>query len=155
MRLAKMFLDLFTLGKFQWLRHVETDVFRFPALIVDPLLYHCFVLHDTNASFEHLERHVRETFRMQFAELVLVIVIVRRSENDAADAALRDEGVSALGWISLRAFGLVKGVEMFLQRVSHRFVLAQPQRVVECADKERLRDRTVGLFLYGEDRVVS
>ena len=83
-------------------------------------------------------------------KLVLVIVMVRRAENHAAHAALRDKRVCALGRFDGRALGLVKRGEMIFQNVRHRLVLAQPRRVVERANKQRLGNRAIGLFLHAQ-----
>ena len=62
----------------------------------------------------------------------------------------RDERVSALRRLDGRALGLVKRGEMIFQDVRDGFVLAQPRRLVQRANKQRLRDCAVGLFLDGE-----
>jgi len=87
---------------------------------------------------------------VELAQLVLVIVIIRRTENDAAHAALRHKGVFALRRFGGRAFGLVKRGEMILEHVRHRFVLAQPRGVVQRAKEQRLFDRAIGVFLHSK-----
>ena len=64
--------------------------------------------------------------------------MVRRAEDDAAQAALRDERVNALRRLRRRAFGLVKRGEMIFEHVRDGFVLARPRRIVERADKQLL-----------------
>ena len=119
---------------------------RLEALLLDPFFDDGLVLHDFHARLEHVERHPRKFFRVQLAQLVLVIVIIRRAENDAAQAALRDERVNALRRLRRRALGLVKRGEMIFENVRDGFVLARPRRIVQRADK-KLRCRAVGFFL--------
>ena len=88
-----------------------------------------------------------KTLGVQLAQLVLVIVMVRRAEDDAAHAALRDKGVSALRRLDSRALGLIERGEMIFQDVRDSFVFAQPRRLVERTNKQRLRDCAVGFLL--------
>jgi len=81
-------------------------------------------------------------------------MVVRRTENHPADAALRDKSVFALRRLGRRALGLVKRLEMVFQHMLDRFVFGQPQRVIERAGEQRLSDLAVRFLLHAErDRV--
>ena len=147
---AEMFLHLLPARKLERLRHVQAGVFGRKTLLLDPLFDDFLVLHDFDARLEGVERHPGEPLGVQFAELVLVIVVVRRPENLAAHAALRHKSVFALGRFGGRAFGLVKRGKMNLEHVRDRLVLAQPRRVIERAGEQRLYDRAIGVFLHPE-----
>ena len=135
---AEMLLHLFQRGQLEWLWHIQAAVVGLEALLLDPFLHHGLVLDDFHPGFEGVERHARKLFRVQFAELVLVVVIVGRAENDAAHAALGHEGVNALGRIGLRALGLIKGAEMVFEDVVHGLGLAGPRGIVQRANKQGL-----------------
>ena len=94
------------------LRHVQTNEFRLPALLFDPLFDDRLVLHDFHLRFVNLEGHPGKALGVQLAQFVLIIVIIWRAENDAAESALRDERVSALRRIGWRALGFVERVEV-------------------------------------------
>ena len=81
--------------------------------------------------------------------------MVRRAQHHAAYAALRDEGVLALGWLGRGAVGLVKGGEVLLEHVGDGLVLGQPERVIERADKQRLDGLALGVLLGAEDHGMS
>ena len=114
---------------------VQANVFRLPTLVLHPFLDDFLVANNAHAGLVDIEWHAREALRMQFAQLVLVIVVVGRAENDAADAALGHEGVLALGRLGGSAFSLVERGEMFPQHVIHRFVLGKPQGIIERANE--------------------
>ena len=141
---AEMFLDFLEARQLERFRHVQHGVFGLEALLLDPFLDDRLVLHDFHARLEHVERHPGKPFGVQLAQLVLVIVMVRRTEDDAAHAALRDECVTALRRLHGRALGQVERGEMSFQDVCDGLVLAQPRRFVERANKQRLRDRRSG-----------
>ncbi len=146
-RRAEMLFHFFHRRQLERLRHVEAVVFRLEALLLDPFFHDGLVLHDFHARLEHVERHPRKFFRVQLAQLVLVIVIIRRAKNDAAQAALRDERVNALRRFRRRAFGLVKRGEMIFENVRDGFVLARPRRIVQRADEKLLRPCRRPFFL--------
>ena len=126
-RLAEMFFHFFERWQRERLRHVEADVLRLEALLLDPFLHDRFFLHDSHARLEHVERHPRKLFCVQLAQLVLVIVIIRRAENDTAHAALRDERINALGRFRRGAFSLVKRGEMIFEDVRDSIFFARPR----------------------------
>ena len=89
-------------------------------------------------------------FGVQLAQLVLVIVMVRRAKHHPAQAALRDKRVDALRRLGRRAFGLIKRGEMIFEDMRDGLVLARPRGFVERADEQRLRHGAVRLFLNRE-----
>src|SRR5438132_523305 len=93
----------------------------------------------------------REAFGVNRAKLVLVIVIIGRSKNHAAESTLGDEGVFAFGRLRLGAIGLVKSAEMDLEHVRHRFVFGEPKGIVERAKKQRLDGAAFRIFPDSED----
>ena len=91
---------------------------------------------------------------MHLAQLVLVIVMIRRAENDTAQTTLRHKRVRALGRLGGRAFGLVERGEMFQQHMRDDLLLAQPQRFIQRANKQRLHRLAPGILLHRKpDRV--
>ena len=111
-RLAEVLLHLFHGGHPERLGQVEADVFRLPALVIHPLLDDLLVAHDAHPRLVFLERHPGEAFGVQLAQLVLVVVVVGRAQDDAAHAALGDKGVLAFRRLGRRAFGLVERGEV-------------------------------------------
>src|SRR5260370_1278811 len=99
-----MLLDGFPAGQAKGLGHVQADIFRFPALVLDPFLDHLFVTHDFDAGLEGFDRHPREAVGVELAQLVLVIVMVGRAEDHAAEAALRHESIFAFRRLGGSAF---------------------------------------------------
>ena len=63
---------------------------------------------------------------MQLAELILVIVMIGRTQDRAAQAALSDKSVLALRRLSGRAFRLVKSAKVPFENVGHSLVLGKP-----------------------------
>jgi hypothetical protein len=113
-RRAEMFLHFFHGGELEGLRHIQADVFCLEAQVLDPFLDHRLVLDDLHPRLEQVERHPRKFLRVQLAQLVLVIVIIRRAEDDPAHAALRHEGINTLRRFGGRAFGLIERAKMVL-----------------------------------------
>ena len=140
-RRAEMFLHFFERRQRERFRHVEADVLRLETLVLDPFFHDRLVLHDFHARLEHVERHPRKFFRVQLAQLVLVIVIIRRAKDRAAQAALRDERINALGRLRRRAFSLIKRGEMIFENMRDGFFIARPRRIIERAHEKWLRDR--------------
>ena len=129
------------------LRDIEHDVFGLEALFFDPLLHDFLVAHNFHARLEAVERHGAEAFLMQLVQLVLVIVVIRRAQQDAAEAALRHEGVGALGRFGGGLLDLVERAEVLFEDVVDRLLFAQPERVVEHAGEECLRGAAFPRFL--------
>src|SRR5437867_8068750 len=105
MNFAKVLFHFLATAESLRLRHIQTGEFGLPALLFDPLFDDGLVLDDFHLRLVHLEGHSRKTLRVQLAQFVLVIVIVWRAKNGAAETALRDKGVGAFGRISRRALG--------------------------------------------------
>lgn len=126
MRGAEMPFNLFHGGKFKRLGHVQAGVLGFEALFFNPFFDDGLVFHDFYAGFKDVERHFGEAFGVQFAQLILIIVIVGWAQNDAAHAALGNKGVGAFGRVSGRAFGLIKSAEMVFKNVGNGFVFRKP-----------------------------
>jgi hypothetical protein len=122
-RFAEMFFHLLHAVQAHRLGQIQTHILRFPALVFDPLLYHLFVAHDLDARFVGVKRQARKTFGVQFAQLVLIIVMIRRSQHGPADAALSHERVLAFGRFGGGALSLVEGHKMLLQHMRHGFLL--------------------------------
>ena len=74
-----MFLHFLPVRKFERFRHVEAGVFGPETLLLDPLFDNFLVAHNFDARLEDLERHAGKTLGMQLAQLVLIIVMVRRA----------------------------------------------------------------------------
>ena len=123
---------------------IQADVFGLPALILDPFFDDCFIAHNFHPRFEAIERHAGESLAVQFAQLILIIMVVRRAENHATHPALGDESVSAFWRIDLGAFRLIKSSEMLVQDIADRFFLRKPERLIERANKKRLQGLAVG-----------
>ena len=94
------------------LRNVQTNEFRLPALLFDPLFDDGLVLHDFHLRLVHLEGHSRKTLGVELALFCFGLALYIGTENDAAESALRDERVSALRRIGWRALGFVERVEV-------------------------------------------
>src|SRR6266481_1669737 len=88
---------------------------------------------------------------MKLAQLILVIVMVGRTENDSAHATLSDKSIFALGRLGRGALGLVKSAEMFFQDVGNGLVFGEPERVIQCANKERLDWLSFRILFHIED----
>ena len=73
-------------------------------------------------------------------------MIVRRAQNDPAHPALRDESINPLGWLGLRALGLIESSKMIFEYVLNRLILAGPRRIVQGADEQGLC-RGISFFL--------
>src|SRR5215831_1762320 len=110
-----MFLDGFTRAEPDRFRQVETDELRLPTLVVDPFLHDLFVADDFDPGLERVEWHAGKPFRMKLAQLILIVVIIRRPENDATHSTLSDESVFTFGRFRSGAFGLIKRSEMTFQ----------------------------------------
>src|SRR5262245_36364199 len=145
-----MLLDLFTVGELERLRQIEADVLGLPTLLVHPLLHRLLVLYDSNLRLENIEWHSRKPLGVQLAELVLIIMIIRRAEDDSAQSALRDKRVSPLRRINLRPLSLIESREVPIQRVTDRLVFGQPKRVVQRTQVKRLDNGAVRLLLGAE-----
>src|SRR4051794_26382472 len=100
MRFAEMLFNFLAILEPRRVGDVQTNELRFETLVFNPLFDDGFVLHDFHARFEFLKLHSRKTFRVKFAELVLVIVIIRRAENRAAHSTLANKRVNTLWRIS-------------------------------------------------------
>ena len=146
MHFAEVLFDLGERREFFWLGHVEAREAGREALVLEPFFHHDFVLHDFHAGLEGVERHPAKTLGVQRAQLFLVTVKIRRAENHAAHAALRDERVIALRRLTGRAFRRVERAEMFVERVANDVGLGEPQRVVEVEDHERLHRLAIGFL---------
>src|SRR5690348_1488034 len=155
MHFAKMLFHVFAAAEFFRLRHVEAAELSLEALFLDPFFDHGFVLHDSHLRLVSLERHPGEPFGVQFAQLVLIIVIIRRSENHAAQTALRDEGVRSLWRVGRNAPGLVKCVEVPAESVTDGIALGKPDSVVQIAEPKLLRNLTIGLLDRAESDAVT
>ena len=155
MVLPEMFADRRARLEPGLLRQVDSDVLGLPALLVEPLLHDLLVMNDFHARLEDVERQPGKTVRVQGTKLVLIAVIVRRPENLVAHAALRHEGVGALGRLDLDFIGLVKRVEMPAQHMVHCLILREPNRLVHLAEKQRLGDGAVLLLLGLENDEVA
>ena len=135
---AEVVCQLFAAGELAGFGDVEAVVFGLEAVVFDPFFDDRLVLDDFDAGLEGFEGHAGKAFGVEFAQLILVIVVIGRAEDGAAHAALGDESISAPGRFGGGAFGLVKGVEMPAQDVSDRLVLGKPEGVIQGAQKERL-----------------
>ena len=129
-KLTEMLLHFLTAGKPERLRHIEAVVFSLETLVINPLLHHRFVTNDLHPRFEGLERHSWEALGVQTAKLILVIVVIRRTEDHAADTALGDESVGSLGRLHGDFFDLIERPEMMIENVFDDLCFTQPQRIV-------------------------
>src|SRR5437899_9960422 len=109
-----MLFDRFHRRQPHRLRHVQADVFGFPALIVDPLLYDLLVAYNSDARFESFKGHPRKSLRVKFAQLILIIVIIGRAKDDPAQSTLRNKSVFAFGRLGGSSLRLIKRAEMLL-----------------------------------------
>src|SRR5436190_11868379 len=150
-----MFFDGLAAVEAQRFRNIQSYVFRLPASFLNPFLHDRFIGNNLHARLESLEGHAGETFRVQLAQLVLVIVIIRRAENDAAHATLRDESVFALRRLGGGTFRLIERSVMLVQNVRDGFVLGKPQGVVERAKEQWLDWLALGVFLDAECDAVA
>src|SRR5262249_44091566 len=107
MDLAEMVFHLLAAAEPLWLGHIQTTEFSLPALLFDPLFDDGVVLHDSHLRLVRLEGHVRKALAVQLAQFVLVIVIVRRTEDGAAQAALRNKSIRAFRRLGRSALRLV------------------------------------------------
>src|SRR5437773_6534539 len=155
MNLAKMLFHFLATAESLRLRHIQTGEFGFPALLFDPLFDDGLVLHDFHLRLVHLEGHSRKTLAVQLAQFVLVIVIVRRAENGAAETALCDKRVRAFRRIGRRALRLVKRVEVFSRHVIDGVRLGKPERVVQIANPKRLGRLAIRLFHDAKRDVIA
>ena len=78
---AEMFFHGLHAAQAERLGHVQANVFGCETLFLGPLFNHLLITHNSNAGLVHLERHSGEALGVEFAELVLVIVVVGRAEN--------------------------------------------------------------------------
>ena len=122
-----MFFHFFQRRELERLRHIQTNIFRFKALVFHPFFHDGFVLHDFHAFLELIERHPRKLFRVQLAQLILVIVMIRRTQDRAAQTALRDERINTFRRLGLHAFRRVKCGEMIFEHMRHRVILIEPR----------------------------
>ena len=155
MNFAKMLFHFLATAESLCLRHIQAGEFGLPALLFDPLFDDGLVLHDFHLRLVHLEGHSRKTLGVELAQFVLVIVIVRRAENGAAETALGDKRVSPFRRISRRAIRLVKRVEVFSKRVIDRVLLGKPECVVQIANPKRLGRLAIRLFHDAERDVIT
>src|SRR5687767_2634609 len=105
MSLAEMFLDLFASIELDRFGNVQAGELSAKTLFIEPLFHDRFVFDNFDAGFENIERHPTESFLVQLAKFVLVIVIIRRAKNGPADSALGDKCISAFRWLGRNFFG--------------------------------------------------
>src|SRR5687768_7590857 len=103
MRFAEMFFDFLAALESRRVWNIQTNEFRFEAVILDPFFDDGLVFHDFHAGLEFFELHSRKAFCVKFAQLSLVIVIIGRTENCPAHSALPHESISSFWRISRRA----------------------------------------------------
>src|ERR1051325_818000 len=149
--LAEMFLDRLDAVEAHWFGQIEADVLGFPALVFDPFFDDFLIANNFYTRFVNVKRHARKPLDMKCAQLILVIVMIGRAENNPADAALSDESVFALGRFGGSAFSLIKGSKMLFQDMSNSFVLGEPKRIIESTNEQRLDGLAFGIFLNIED----
>jgi len=115
-------------------------------LVFHPFFDDGLVADNFDTRLIHVEWHAGKAFRVQLVELVLVVVMIGRAENHAAQAALGNEGVNTLGRFGRRALGGVEGGEMILENVGHGLLFAEPGGVIQGSGEQRLFGRAIGVF---------
>src|SRR2546430_8780732 len=144
--LAKVLFYGLHISEAQRLGHVEAQILCFPALLIDPLFDYFLVANDPNPRFVCFKRHAAKPFAMNFSKLVLVIMIIGRSQDDTAHTALSNESIFSFRWFGGGAFGLVKSAKMFPEDMADSFVLVQPERIIQRANKKWLEGLAFGIF---------
>ncbi len=144
---AEVACQLFAAGELAGFGDVEAVVFGLEAVVFDPFFDDGLVLDDFDAGLEGFEGHAGEAFGVEFAQLILVIVVVGGAEDGAAEAALGDESIGAAGRVGGGAFGLVQGVEVAGEDVSDGLVLGEPEGVIEGAEEEGLEGLALSILL--------
>src|SRR4030095_8643344 len=115
--------------------HVEAGVLRFPALLLDPLLNHLLVANDSHPGLVNFEWHAPEALSMEFAQLILIIMVIRGAQYYPAHSALSHECIFPFGRFSRRAISLIKSRKMLVQHVPNGLVLREPECVIQRANE--------------------
>ncbi len=119
--------------------NIQTDIFGGPALILDPFFDDIFITDNAHFRLECLEIHFRKSFLVQGAKIILITVIIRRSENDPTDTALCNKSVNALGGIGRSLILLIEIIKKLLQDMVDGFILLQPDALIQRTKKNHLR----------------
>src|SRR5260221_12255338 len=135
---TEMILDIFEGRELERFWNIEDGVFGLEALVINPFLHDDFVADNLHAGFIGVERHPGKTLAVQLAQLVLIIVMVRRAGNHAADGALRDKRVNALGRFGGDTNSLIERGEMIFHDGRDGLRPPQPRGFVEPPNKQRL-----------------
>src|SRR3954470_2797608 len=96
MHFAEVLLNRLDSSQTQRLGQIQTKVLGFETLLLYPFLHHFFVSNDFDTRFVNVEGQLWVSFRMEFPKLILVIVMIGRTQNNATHSALSDKGVLAL-----------------------------------------------------------
>ena len=130
-------------------------------LLLLPLRHRLLVANGSHAGFENIERNIREPLGMKLPELELVIVVVRRTEKNAAHPALGDGREFALRRIDRNTILAIERLRRDSGGVGLSLGLREPERGIG-NNTEKLRPRdafethpVAGGFFQHESREIE